>query len=117
MQDNNDTLMEILSEVRALKRELRSKNQLAEKKIAELTSLIENIRFSVSSVVAKYDEFGNPSIKVHYSIEPKEIKCDEFGKPIYPSFIIAANKLNLVSFEDMQKISQKVNNLFCKKDS
>lgn len=105
----------VLQEIRAFRHELKKEyNQQVEKlkrKEAFLNETLDdlyNIRLKVKSVAVSVDEYGNPSVKVLYEVPIQVVKFDEQGNPKYPKFLVSANKLGLLSIEDMNKIHAKV---------
>ena len=77
-------------------------------KLREKEQLIGKIRIKLKSV-AYLDLEGK--ILVKYEIPPVTVPVDEEGNVLKNDFFYAINKLQLLSFEDMKKISAVVDNI------
>lgn len=101
---------------------LKKKIELLEKKIDFLTSdsykkakkyeeqeeLLKKIRFSVDKISFFIDKQGLVGVNLEYSIPKLQVLFDDDSEIIFNETFYAINKLNLISIEDMQKISQKL---------
>lgn len=87
---------------------LRNENAL----LKEKEQLINKIKFKLKDV--GYIEEEN-AILVKYKIPDVKILVNEEGEPLKNDFFYAVNKLQLISFEDMKKISALIDNIKNKK--
>lgn len=83
----------------------RLRDESAELK--ELKELLENVRLGVKKVQA----FEDGSVKIIYNIPSVVIKKDADGNWEKNDFFYSVNKLELISFEDMLKISKVLDNI------
>ena len=77
-------------------------------KLKEKEILIGKVRFKLKSVA--YLENEN-FILVKYEIPPVKVPVDENGKVKNNDFFYAVNKLQMISFDDMKKISAVIDNI------
>ena len=77
-------------------------------RLKEKEQLINKIRFKLKSV-AYLDLEGE--ILVKYEIPPVKVPVDGSGNVLKNDFFYAVNKLQLLSFDDMKKISAVVDNI------
>ena len=87
---------------------LRNENAL----LKEKEQLINKIKFKLKDV--GYIEEEN-AILVKYKIPDVKILVNEEGELLKNDFFYAVNKLQLISFEDMKKISALIDNIKNKK--
>lgn len=81
---------------------------LKAQKYVELKAQIETVKFNVKSVKHFIDEKGDYAVRVEYDFPPliitedreRNLVCDEMFKNI--------NLLNLIPFEDMEKIKRAI---------
>lgn len=73
------------------------------------TELIKDIKFKVKSVKTIVNEYtGLPVIQIQYEIPVVNVEIDEEGNPIKNKFFYATNYLEMISFEDMERIQQEL---------
>ena len=81
-------------------------------RLKEKEQLINKVKFQLKDV--GYLEEEN-AILVKYKIPDVKILVNEEGEPLKNDFFYAVNKLQLISFEDMKKISALIDNIKNKK--
>lgn len=77
-------------------------------KLKEKEILIGKVRFKLKSVA--YLE-NDGIILVKYEIPPVKVPVNEEGKVQNNDFFYAVNKLQMISFDDMKKISAVIDNI------
>ena len=77
-------------------------------KLKEKEQLISKIRFKLKDV-AYLEEEG--IVLVKYTIPNAKVPVNDKGELLKNDFFYAVNKLQLISFEDMKKISAVVDNI------
>lgn len=110
------TNKEILEAVQSVRAELKEFKESLSKTVLlkaeaydRLMALLPSIRLSVGNVYAKTDDNGSTTVFVEYSKRVAKICQDEAnGEFNYDDFIVAANRLNLITFEDMMRIERFV---------
>lgn len=81
---------------------------LKAKKYVELTGQVETIKFSVKSITHYIDEKGDYAVKIEYAM-PAQMITQDYEKNIVCSDMFKnINYLNMVSFDDMEKITRAV---------
>ena len=79
------------------------------KKYDELTDLLSHIKLKVKNVSISINENGNCELKVDYQMPSQRISFDSENNVVKNNTFYSINKLNLISFEDMEKIQSKIN--------
>ena len=69
---------------------------------------LDNLRFEVTKVYTKINDEGVPTIYVEYGRQLHTIAVDVNGEATCDPFIVAMNELNLISYEDMVRISDEM---------
>jgi hypothetical protein len=72
----------------------------------EIKRDVDNVRIKVSNNIDIIDNHGNNGIKISYEVDPIELCVDDEGKLPYNARFVAMNKLNLLDYEDMRRISK-----------
>lgn len=107
------------NEISALKHEIADLRQIIKTqelmhlraenaRLKEKEQLISKIRFKLKSV-AYLEEEG--IILAKYEIPPVKVRVNEAGEIVKNDFFYAINKLQLLSLEDLKKISVVVDNI------
>lgn len=79
-------------------------------KYDELINRIEKVKINVQKVSLSYNQDGTYNVKVDYSIPNILLSFDSDGNIIQNERFTAMNMLNLISIEDMMKISACIEN-------
>ena len=80
-------------------------------KLEELEKNLSHISFKVKNIVEKYEEDGNKSLKIEYIVEPIKLVFDANGEMFFDNKFYSINMLNLISFDDMNKIQKAINKI------
>ena len=75
--------------------------------LKRIQALLPNIKFKVKSV--KYfedEETGEEIVQITYDLPVINLKIDEHGNPNKNDFFYSTNSLDMISIEDMEKISE-----------
>lgn len=87
---------------------LCGRNQEKLKQYESTMNYLNDVSLKVANVRTIVDKNGSMAVEVSYSI-PKQIVCfDDENNVILNKTFKAINRLNLISFEDMKKISDKM---------
>lgn len=78
------------------------------KRYDEMSEALKDVLFSVTKIYEKVDDNGDTDVFIEYGKETKKIKIRPNEDDEYDPFIIAMNKLNLISFDDMLRIQEAV---------
>lgn len=82
-------------------------------KYDETKEHLSNVELKVSNIVEFIDNNGNKGLKVFYEVSPIILQLDDDSKEIiYDKKFVSINMLNLISNEDMNKISKKIEENF-----
>lgn len=78
------------------------------KSAEEKLKFVEDLKsfLKVSKIEKKLDENGNPYLNVEYDVPSLKLKFDDKGILEKNACFIAINMLDLICYEDMQKLSQ-----------
>ena len=76
----------------------------------ELNNYIEKVNINVQKVSLNYNQDGTYNVKIDYSIPHILLSFDGDGNVIQNERFKAMNMLNLISIEDMMKISDYIEN-------
>lgn len=101
-------IMEQLTEIQGKMDTLTAENQQKIKKYEEITEYLGDIKINVSKIDFVVDKNGNVGIEVSYTIPKQKVEFDDENHLIQNKTFKAINMLNLISFDDMQKISNKL---------
>lgn len=105
--------MGVLKDVKEIKtdiKELKGNLGVRAKRADELENYISKIELKVKSVSEVPGADGKTDIRVVYEIPQIIIKFDDSGEIIENEVFRAINMLNLISFDDMLKISNVIKN-------
>lgn len=73
------------------------------------TELLKDIKFKVKSVKTVVDDrTGLSAVRIQYEIPDVFVELDEEGRPLKNKFFYASNYLELISYEDMEKIQHEL---------
>ena len=78
------------------------------KKYDEQKELLSNVKFSVNKMSFFVDKTGLVGLNIEYTIPKIQIFFNDENEVVKNETFFAINKLNLISIEDMQKISEKL---------
>lgn len=102
-------LKKIVKELESLKRDLTPEVIQKAKKYDQLIVDLEEIKFGVANVTESVDNFGNPTLKINYKVPSVELVLNDSSTDfVYGAMFRKINELNLISLEDMQKLSIKI---------
>lgn len=97
-----------LSNIESKINDLSNNTASKAKKYDELISFINEIKFDLKNVSLFVNDYGSVGVKIDYTLPSIKIGFDEEGKIIKNNRFVAINQLNLISLEDMKKISNKI---------
>lgn len=72
-----------------------------------ISALLAPLQFSVASIAKTHDDKGNVKLIINYARPSSSILITE-DDVIWDSFAAAMNELNLISYEDMEKIAEAI---------
>ena len=105
---------QILNDVQEIKKGLETLSEANQKKIAkyeETKEQLSKIRIEISNVKTCIENNGSLSLEVHYKVPVAKIRIDDEGFLDVDEMFRAINLLNLISFEDMNKVQKKLEEL------
>jgi uncharacterized protein YoxC len=101
----------LIKENEELKKQVNTfsdKNQEKIKKYEMMMDYLNDIKVSVSNVRTIVEKNGSMVVEVSYSIPKQIVYFDDENNVILNKTFKAINMLNLISFEDMKRISDKI---------
>ena len=104
----SNVINELVDKVSTMEKSLSPGVISRAQKYSEIKEDLKKIRLNVSNIVPIIDEHGNKGLKIYYEMDPIIITLDDEGELPYVADFAAINKLDLISNEDMQKISRKL---------
>ena len=84
---------------------LTKDNQTKIKKYNEMVEFLKDVKISVSKVNFNVNDRGSIGVDIHYHIPKQSIYFNDENEIIMNKTFRAINMLNLISLDDMQKIS------------
>lgn len=97
----------ILKEVQDIKKNLQvftNESQTKIKKYEEIVEYLKDVKINVSSIKPIINDKGTVNVEITYSIPKQIIEFDDENNIVANKIFKAINMLNLISFEDMEKI-------------
>lgn len=98
---------DILEEVQDIKKNLQvftNESQTKIKKYEEIMEYLKDVKINVSSIKPIINDKGTVNVEITYSIPKQIIEFDDENNIVANKIFKAINMLNLISFEDMEKI-------------
>lgn len=77
-------------------------------KYDETQKLLKNVKINVKKFSTEFKDNATVALKVEYEIPPIELIFDEDGNLLINERFRAMNLLNLISFDDMDKIKKQL---------
>lgn len=99
---------DILKDVQEIKKDLEiftSEAQFKIKKYEEIMEYLKDIKINVSNIKPIINDKGTVNVEITYSIPKQIIEFDDENNIVVNKVFKAINMLNLISFEEMEKIS------------
>lgn len=78
------------------------------KKYDEQTNLLKKIKFDVKKTSLFADKNGLIGVEIEYSMPKIQVFFDEDGEIVLNETFFAINKLDLITYDDMKKINEKL---------
>lgn len=110
--------MSLRKEIKVIKEELQDlKQQLSSNVIAkaklydELTKNLSNVHIKLKSAKSFISPSGEEQLKIEYEVDPVFLSFDDKNEPLYNPRFYSMNITNLVSQEDMFKISKAIDKI------
>ena len=85
------------------------------KKFDEMTENLSKVELKIKSAKMTVTDSGEEQLKVEYEIDPVYLQFDPDNNIVYNPEFYAINMLNLISPQDMQKISSAIEKAKIKK--
>ena len=98
---------DILEEVQDIKKNLQvftNESQTKIKKYDEIMEYLKDVKINVSNIKPIINDKGTVNVEITYSIPKQIIEFDDENNIVANKIFKAINMLNLISFEDMEKI-------------
>ena len=98
---------DILEEVQDIKKNLQvftNESQTKIKKYDEIMEYLKDVKINVSNIKPIINDKGTINVEITYSIPKQIIEFDDENNIVANKIFKAINMLNLISFEDMEKI-------------
>lgn len=111
-EDLQHELMFIQAQIYDLKKEIFSDNRAKAEKYATLEQQLKKVKMKVSKTEIYTDEHGKKHLKVFYEVPCGDIYLDENGTPQCNDLLREINLLNLIPYEDMEKIQKEMQPLY-----
>lgn len=94
-----------------LRKELTPEIMRKAQKYDELIEQLSKVHIKVKNAKRVITESGSKQLKIEYEIDPVILSFDDNENPIYNPSFYAMNITNLVSVEDMNKISKAISRI------
>lgn len=106
--------MRIKKEIQEIKNFLETLTEENQKKLKDYElkkELLENVKLSVKNIATTIDEFGKPVLIVNYEMPTVKVLFDENNDIVLNETFRAINLLNLIDYDDMLKIGEKIDSI------
>lgn len=104
-------IKEIKDNLINLRKELTPEIMAKAKLYDELMENLSNVHIKLKGAKRIITESGSKQLKIEYEIDPVILSFDDNDKPIYNPSFYGMNVTNLVSVEDMSKISKAISRI------
>lgn len=104
----NDIQKTILDEIKGLRKDLSGELKKKAETLDRLLELLKPIQLHVKHIAKSYDDQGNLVLKILYESEVQEVHFSPTDEPRIDEFITSANMLNLIPYDDMEKIHKAI---------